>query len=101
VESDPDVVDVLPSDDAPVSLEAELPDLAGVEAASPSLPLDFFELAGAGRRSFLAQPDPLNTIDGAVIALRSLPSAPQAGQNCGPGSLIPCRISVRWPQALQ
>jgi hypothetical protein len=94
----------LPSDDEAASLDAESaesPDFAGVEAVSLSLPVDFFELAGAGRRSFLAQPDPLNTIDGALIALRSLPSAPHAGQNCGPGSFIPWRISVRWLQALQ
>jgi hypothetical protein len=105
-EPDPDDVDDLPLDDEAASLDAaaestESPDFAGVDEASPSLPVDFFELAGAGRRSFLAQPDPLNTIDGAVIALRSLPSAPHAGQNCGPGSLIPWRISVRWPQARQ
>jgi hypothetical protein len=52
-------------------------------------------------RSFLAQPEPLKWIDGAENRLRIVPSRPQAGQNLGPGSLIPWRMSARWSQAVQ
>ena len=49
-------------------------------------------------RSFLAQPEPLKCTVGGAKALRKVPSAPQAGQNRGPGSLIPWITSVRSPQ---
>jgi hypothetical protein len=52
-------------------------------------------------RSFLAHPEPLKTIAGGAKALRIVPSVPQAGQNCGAGSLTPWRMSVRWPQEEQ
>jgi hypothetical protein len=45
-------------------------------------------------RSFFAQPDPLKWIVGGANCLRSVPSAPQLGQNWGDGSLIPWRMSV-------
>jgi hypothetical protein len=49
-------------------------------------------------RSFFAQPEPLKCTAGSAKALRSVPSAPHAGQNRGPGSLIPWITSVRSPQ---
>lgn len=52
-------------------------------------------------RSFFAQPDPLKWIEGAENCLRIVPSRPQDGQNLGPESLIPWRMSARWPQAVQ
>jgi hypothetical protein len=52
-------------------------------------------------RSFFAQPEPLKTIAGGAKPLRIVPSAPHSGQKCGPGSLIPWRMSVRWPQTVQ
>jgi hypothetical protein len=96
----PEAFDDPEPDEAPDAASVEF---AGVDLPSPS-PVDDFVLeppACAGRRSFFAQPDPLKTIDGALMALRSVPSAPQAGQNRGPVSLIPWMMSVRWPQARQ
>jgi hypothetical protein len=46
-------------------------------------------------RSFLAQPEPLKWMVGGANRLRSVPSAPHDGQNFGPGSLIPWRMSAR------
>jgi hypothetical protein len=62
---------------------------------------DFFAPPLAAWRSFFAHPEPLKTIAGGANALRIVPSAPHDGQNFGPLSLIPWRMSVRWPQALQ
>jgi hypothetical protein len=68
--------------------------------------LDDFELeddldALALPRSFFAQPDPLKWIVGGANSLRIVPSLPHDGQNRGPGSLRPWRMSVRWSQAVQ
>lgn len=56
---------------------------------------------GAGRlvddRSFFAQPLPLNTTDGAEIALRT-PLLWQTGQWLGPSAWTPWITSNRWPQ---
>ncbi len=49
-------------------------------------------------RSFFAQPEPLKWIVGGANCLRSVPSAPHVGQNCGAASLIPWRMSVFVPQ---
>ena len=49
-------------------------------------------------RSFFAHPEPLKCTAGRPKAFRRVPSAPQAGQNRGPGSLIPWITSVRSPQ---
>jgi hypothetical protein len=46
-------------------------------------------------RSFLAQPEPLKWTVGAENALVSVPSAPHAGQNRGPATLMPWITSVR------
>jgi hypothetical protein len=96
------------------SLEAE--PLDGVEAdpvdavpSPPGVPLlavpvsapdsDFARaLVLADDRSFFAQPEPLKCTVGATNALRSVPSAPQAGQNRGPGAVMPWITSVRSPQ---
>jgi len=51
-------------------------------------------------RSFFAQPEPLKWIAGAANCLRIVPSLPHEGQKCGPGSLIPWRMSDRWSQAV-
>jgi len=59
------------------------------------------DAADAECRSFLAQPVPLKWIVGAAIALRIVPSAPHDGQNVGPESWTPWRMSERWLHALQ
>lgn len=46
-------------------------------------------------RSFFAQPEPLKWIAGVVNCLRIVPPAPHEGQKCGPGSLMPWRMSAR------
>ena len=70
--------------------------VALLEPADSDDPLD-----GAGRlvedRSFFAQPLPLNTIDGAEIALRT-PLLWQTGQWLGPSAWTPWITSNRWPQ---
>lgn len=52
-------------------------------------------------RSFFAHPEPLKWIAGLTSALRIVPSAPQAGQNRGPASLIPWITSVTCRQLEQ
>ena len=52
-------------------------------------------------RSFFAQPEPLKWTDGATKAFRSVPSAPQAGQNRGAGASMPWMNSVRVEQVEQ
>ena len=58
-------------------------------------------LDAAVLRSFFAQPVPLKWMAGAANALCIVPSAPQFGQNDGPSSLIPWRMSVRCWHAEQ
>ena len=67
--------------------------------ASPDEPVpDFdFELDELDR-SFLAHPEPLKWTAGGTNALRSVSSAPQAGQNRGAGASIPWMNSVRVEQ---
>ena len=52
-------------------------------------------------RSFFAQPEPLKWIVGGANSLRMVPSRPHDGQNCGVGSLMPCRMSARWSHEVQ
>jgi hypothetical protein len=52
----------------------------------------------ADDRSFLAQPEPLKWTVGAENAFVRVPSAPHAGQNRGPASLMPWITSVRVRQ---
>jgi hypothetical protein len=80
-----------------VAFEVSLPFSAGLSSdLSPAFSPDPEE-AGlrVAARSFFAQPDPLKRIAGLLIALRSVPSAPQLGQKRGVGSLIPWITSVR------
>jgi hypothetical protein len=69
----------------------------------PSLPADraLADRRALVARSFLAQPEPLKTIEGVLKPFRIVPSAPHAGQNRGPSSLMPWITSVRWRQAEQ
>jgi hypothetical protein len=91
-EAAPPAVEPPSAEPAPLALEVD-PDF-GDDRLEPA-PAD------DERRSSFAQPEPLNTTAGAVIALRIVPSAPQFGQNRGPWSLIPWMTSVTRPQAPQ
>lgn len=76
-------------DDAP-SPDVELPDSDAAEAfVRDALEVD---------RSFLAHPEPLKWTAGGTNAFRSVPSAPQTGQNFGPGASMPWMNSVRVEQ---
>jgi hypothetical protein len=76
------------------------PDPSEPDPSDPfELPDDFVPLDPP--RSFLAHPDPLKWIVGGANSFRIVPSLPHDGQNCGPGSLRPWRMSVRWSQAVQ
>ncbi len=55
---------------------------------------------GAGRRSFLAQPEPLKWNAGALIALRTGPD-PHKGHEAGESSCTPWITSNRRPHAAQ
>ena len=90
-ESDDDEPD---SDPLPLSLDVEAPSPVAFELEDDR---DALELP----RSFLAQPDPLKWIVGGANSLRIVPSSPHDGQNRGPGSFRPWRMSVRWSQAVQ
>jgi len=81
-----------------------VPSVGAVEVASdfPSAPdreLDAF--VALDTRSFLAQPLPLKWTAGVLKPLRSVPSAPQAGQNRGPSALMPWMTSVTRPHEVQ
>jgi hypothetical protein len=80
-------------------LESEDLDSPDFESDPPSLSSRLRPPDGVARRSFFAQPEPLNTTAGATMPFRSVPSAPHSGQNVGADSLIPWRISVRLPHA--
>jgi hypothetical protein len=84
------------------------PDVAMDESAveafePPSFVSPDFELfvVPVADRSFFAQPEPLKWIAGVLNPFRSVPSAPQLGQNRGAGSWIPWMTSVRCPQLEQ
>ena len=70
------------------------------EALLEPEPSDGFAVVAAGllvvERSFFAQPLPLNTIEGAEIALRT-GLAPQIGQAEGPSAVTPWITSNRCP----
>jgi hypothetical protein len=82
------------SEDVPLSLDVVAPSPDAFELAAA---LDALELP----RSFFAQPEPLKWIVGGANSLRIVPSSPHDGQNRGPGSFRPWRMSVRWSQAVQ
>jgi hypothetical protein len=101
----------LPDSDDEADLDPELADplldVAGLSpadgAASPAVvvfaPSVESPLARAfvieDDRSFFAQPLPLKWTAGGTNALRMVFSAPQAGQNRGPGASMPWITSVR------
>jgi outer membrane biosynthesis protein TonB len=95
-EPEPDPDDPSPDDDDD---EDEDPEPSAPED-DPSEPLEAFVPLDPPR-SFFAQPDPLKWIVGGANSFRIVPSLPHDGQNCGPGSLRPWRMSVRWSQAVQ
>jgi hypothetical protein len=88
--------DESPDDDPLEPDESEPPD---DEEPSPPSPDDLEDAEALviddPPRSFLAQPDPLKWIAGAANCLRMVPSAPHDGQNVGPGSWMPWRMSER------
>jgi len=83
----------------PVDADSSPPDESLFAAPVSAPDSDFARaLVLADERSFFAQPEPLKCTVGATNALRIVPSAPQAGQNSGPGALIPWITSVRSRQ---
>ena len=91
---DPEEPDPEPSVDA-LSEALELAPFLSVPSA-----VDFLLPAAAERRSFLAQPEPLNTMAGGANALRTGPE-PHSGQVLGDGSWTPWMTSNRRRQAAQ
>lgn len=83
-------------------MDAPEPDFDDDAESEPLVALDAPESDAAGfasvevlaglevaLRSFLAQPEPLKTTDGALKPLVIRPSAPHDGQNLGPSAWIP------------
>jgi hypothetical protein len=84
--------------------EDEEPDPSEPDEPDPSAtfePADALVPGLEPPRSFFAHPEPLKWMVGGANSLRIVPSLPHDGQNCGPGSLRPWRMSVRWSQAVQ
>jgi hypothetical protein len=75
--------------DGPPSEESDVP------GEPPEDDRDAFVLPAAPPRSFFAQPEPLKWIVGGANSLRIVPAWPHEGQNWGPGSFRPWRMSVR------
>lgn len=92
---DSDLVESVPDPDPDPALAVEL---SLLEAPLSSLVRD---ARADVPRSFFAQPVPLKWTAGATNVLVIVPSAPQLGQNFGPGSLIPWMTSVTCRQAEQ
>jgi hypothetical protein len=77
-------------DDSPALAVSPPTDAASPDGfAARDLPVE-----ALAERSFFAHPEPLKWTADVVIPLRSVPSAPQAGQNRGPGAWIPWITSV-------
>jgi hypothetical protein len=91
-------------DDASPALDGS-PVLDDSPPAAPGSADDFAALvlpdAADDARSFFAHPEPLKWTADVVMPLRIVPSAPQAGQNLGPGSWIPWITSVTSLQRAQ
>jgi hypothetical protein len=96
---DPDDEDV--SDARAPSPDDEPEPFDSDEASPPFALADAFVPAPDPPRSFFAQPEPLKWMVGGANSLRIVPSLPHDGQNNGPGSLRPWRMSVRWSHAVQ
>ena len=103
---DPDEPDEEPSDEEPEEPEEPEPvEPDPDEDPSPDDDLSSFPPSDEDERedrvpdddprSFFAHPDPLKWIVGGANSLRIVPSSPHDGQNSGPGSLRPWRMSVR------
>ena len=100
-ESEPDELPESEPDE-PADSDEPPPSVAGA-APLPCLSFAALEPAGAAAarvlldppRSFFAQPDPLKWTVGTANCLRIVPASPHDGQKCGPGSLIPWRMSAR------
>jgi hypothetical protein len=91
-------------EDEPDPSEPDEPDPSEPDEPEPSDPFELPDDFVPGLdppRSFFAHPDPLKWIVGGANSFRIVPSLPHDGQNCGPGSLRPWRMSVRWSQAVQ
>ena len=91
------VLELPESDPDPPESVPDWVDLASVDELDfASWSVAAFALgAGLLDRSFLAQPEPLNTIAGVDNSLRT--SAPQRSHLAGPGSLTPCITSMMCP----
>jgi hypothetical protein len=94
----------VPDPSPPVLLLERSPSLVpppvDAAAAPDSLAFDAARRAVAVR-SFLAQPDPLNSTAGGANAFRIVPTLPQFGQTSGPDSWMPWSTSVTWPHTEQ
>jgi hypothetical protein len=95
-DADPSPDDEDDEDDEPDPSEPDEP-----EPSEPFEPPDPLVPEVELPRSFFAHPDPLKWMVGGANSFRIVPSLPHDGQNCGPGSLRPWRMSVRWSHAVQ
>jgi len=86
--------DAPPDDGAAASGLLLDPSVESLDVVEPAFARVLLEL----ERSFFAQPEPLKWTVGVAKAFRSVPSAPHAGQNRGPGASIPWMTSVVCPQ---
>jgi hypothetical protein len=89
-----------PESDAAAPLAAPSPALPAASRPSPlaASAAGLVRVRVDDERSFFAQPDPLKWTVGGANALRSVPSAPHAGQNRGPGASMPWITSVSCRQ---
>ena len=98
-------VDVAGAGDASVEVDDSLLDAPASPLEVPASADDFAARALPGEalaaRSFFAHPEPLKWTVGVVNPFRSVPSAPQAGQNRGPAAWIPWITSVTTSQRAQ
>lgn len=77
------------------------PGLPGFPAGASPPESAFVRAFALDERSFFAQPEPLKWTAGGANVLRSVSSAPHAGQNLGPGAAMPWITSVCSPQLEQ
>jgi len=91
----PDAADAAEAAAGSLAVGASPPDgESPAEGASPPVEAGVFERL-ASRASFLAQPDPLNTMAGTESARFIAP--PHRSQVVGPGAAIECITSTTWP----
>jgi hypothetical protein len=103
-EPEPDPEPSPDDDDEDEEPDPSEPDPSEPDEPDPSAPFEPADALVPGLeppRSFFAHPEPLKWMVGGANSLRIVPSLPHDGQNCGPGSLRPWRMSVRWSQAVQ